>query len=106
MTIALSLIAAAVLIKTALVLADQSPAVRRYALATCGAAQLSLGMVAAALAAWSTPVWAADEGAFFDVAATAIAEEPATNAAVSVEPGKSVVIPDGRPEWVSAHGPF
>jgi hypothetical protein len=101
MTIALSLIVAAVLIKTALVLTEQSPAVRRYALATCGAAQVSLGMLAAAIAAWSTPVWAADEGSFFDTAATATAEEPETKpASVSVELGKTLFIPPGRPDWI------
>jgi hypothetical protein len=107
MTIALSLIAAAVLIKTALVLAEHSPAVRRYALATCGAAQLSLGMVAAAIAAWSTPVWAADEGSFFETAAAAAptSESPA-KPSISVEPGKTVIIPPGRPEWVSLDGAF
>lgn len=107
MTIAFSLIAAAVLIKTALVLADQSPAVRRFALATCGTAQLSLGMLAAAIFAWSSPVWAADEGAFFDTAATAAptAESPEKRS-ISVEPGKTVIIPPGRPEWVSADNSF
>jgi len=107
MTIAFSLIAIAVLIKTALVLADQSPAFRRYTLATCGAAQMSLGMVAAALAAWSSPVWAADEGAFFETAATAAptAESPEKRP-LTVEPGKTVIIPPGRPEWVSADSPF
>src|SRR4051812_38076419 len=99
MTIAFSLIAIAVLIKTALVLADQSPAFRRYALATCGTAQLALGMVAAALAAWSSPVWAADEGVFFQDSTTAIAGEPVTKTPITVESGKTVIIPPGRPEW-------
>jgi len=104
MTIALSLIAAAVLIKTALVLTEQSPAARRYAMATCGAAQLSLGMVAAAIAAWSTPVWAADEGSFFETAATATADEPETKpTSVSVELGKTVFIPPGRPDWIKEY---
>jgi hypothetical protein len=106
MTIALSLIAIAVLIKTALVLADQSPAIRRCALATCGAAQLSLGMAAAALAAWSSPTFAGDEGIFFQDATTAVADEPAAKTPLTVEPGKTVIIPPGRPQWVSADGPF
>lgn len=108
MTIALSLIAAVVLIKTALVLAEQSPAVRRYALATCGAAQVSLGVVAAAIAAWSTPVWAADEGSFFETttAAAAPTSESPPKAPISVEPGKTVIIPPGRPEWVSLDSAF
>jgi hypothetical protein len=107
MTIALSLIAAAVLIKTVLVLADQSPAVRRFALAGCGAVQLSLGMIAAGLAAWSTPVWAADEGVFFETAAAAAPTSASPEKpSITVEPGKTVIIPPGRPEWVSAESAF
>jgi hypothetical protein len=107
MTIALSLIAAAVLIKTALLLAEQSPAVRRYALATCGAAQVSLGIVAAAIAAWATPVWAADNAPSAEaVAAAAPSGESPAKPAITVEPGKTVIIPPGRPEWVSADSAF
>ena len=107
MTIALSLIVAAVLIKTALVLTEQSPVVRRYALATCGAAQISLGMLAAAIAAWSTPVWAADEGSFFETtAAAAPTSESQQKPAITVEPGKTVIIPPGRPEWISTGSAF
>jgi hypothetical protein len=107
MTIAFSLIAIAVLIKTVLVLADQSPAFRRCTLATCGAAQMSLGIVAAGVVAWSNPVWAADEGAFFETAATATADEPAAKTnTVSVELGKTVFIPPGRPDWIREHGKY
>jgi len=64
-------------------------------------------MVAAAIAAWSSPVWAADEGSFFETAAAAAptSESPA-KPSISVEPGKTVIIPPGRPEWVSADSAF
>lgn len=102
MTIAFSLLAVAVLIKTALVLAEQSPAFRRTALAACGTAQLSLGIAAASVMAWSAPVWAGD------VVAEVQAEAPesTTKLSESIEPGKTVIIPPGRPEWVSADSSF
>lgn len=111
MTIAFSLLAVAVLIKTALVLAEQSPAFRRSALAACGTAQLSLGMAAAGVVAWSAPAWAGDVVAEAQTVAEAQAEAPdsttkLSEAPDSTEPGKTVIIPPGRPEWVSADSSF
>jgi len=111
MTIPFSLIAVAVLIKTALVLADQSTAFRRYALAACGAAQMSLGMIAAGVCAWSSPVWADDASVAVqaeapEASSVARAEQSSSKPSISVEPGKTVVIPPGRPEWISADSPF
>lgn len=86
---------------TTVLLLRRSEALRRVALVTCGTSQIVLGMAAAAgltLSAWSDsarafaaePASAGGEEIFFE-----------TTLPVSVEPGKTVIIPPGRPSWIS-----
>jgi len=96
MATAMIVIAAVVIVGAALMLTAHSAALRRLSLAACGAAQLAMGIAMAGALTWCDASWAAEPG-------TAASEEVffQKTTPVSVEPGKTVIIPPGRPAWVA-----
>jgi hypothetical protein len=95
-------VALVVMLKTGMSMIQSSEACRRFALATCGALQMTLGMVAAAGVAFFT--WSGTTGFVFASDAPKLPSEEVTvekATTLSAEPGTSVFIPPGRPDWIA-----
>lgn len=98
----LVVVALVVMLKTGMSLMQSSEACRRFALATCGAMQIALGMIAAAGVTFFT--WSGTAGFAFASDTPKLKSEEVffeTATPISTEPGASVIIPPGRPDWIA-----